>query len=350
MTVGPGSPTGTIQVIPVPGLPEITEGSDLAEELAGRLPACGGLREGDVLVVSSKLVSKALGLRRVAPADRTEVVRGESVRVVAERVTPAGLTQVVESLAGPVLAAAGVDASNTGPLGGLLLLPHDPDEAARDLHARLRERTGTSVPFGLLLSDTAGRPWRDGQTDLALGACGVRVVDDLRGGADSDGRELSVTSRAVADEIAAAADLAKGKASGTGAALVRGLPHLVTDATGPGARTLVRTGPGDWFSLGHREAVRAALGAPPGTPAAEAVGLPSVLPEAAGLRLDRACRLALLGHDPGGVRITGSPSEGLLVTADDPALAGRVAARLEVALASEDLHADVEVLSPPAGG
>ena len=357
--MSPAPTPGTVQVIPLPGLPEVTAGMDLAAALAEAVAPAGGLRDGDVLAVSSKLVSKALGLRVGAPADREDVVAAQSVRVVAERLTPAGVTRVVESVAGPVLAAAGVDASNTGPEGGLLLLPPDPDAVARDLHAALRRTPGAAARFGLLLTDTAGRPWREGQTDLAVGACGMRVLEDLRGGEDADGRPLSVTSRAVADELAAAADLVKGKASGTGAALVRGLPELVLgtgadgdggsgDAAAAGARSLVRTGPGDWFALGHREALRSALGAPPGSPAAAEVGLPSVVPESGAARTARATRLALLGlaadHR---VEVQGSVDEGLVVRAEDPVLAGRVATRLELALAAEDLSVRVSVVSGP---
>lgn len=326
-------PDTGLRVLPVRGLPEIRSGDDLAGLLSAALAAHGGLRPGDVLVVSSKLVSKAQGLRRPSSEDRHAVVGAQSRRVVAERRTPSGLTRVVEAVAGPVLAAAGVDASNTGPRGGWLLLPEDPDAAARELHAALG-----GGAFGVVLSDTAGRPWRDGQTDFALGAHGVHVLDDLRGRRDADGRDLAVTARAVADELAAAADLVKGKDSGIGAALLRGLPQAVRPAADPddsGARSLVRTGAGDWFALGHREAVRSALGAPPGSPAAQWVGVPEVGPEATDVRTARAVRLALLGHP--GCAIDGTPGTGLTVRATDPVLAGRVAARLEVALAGEDL-------------
>lgn len=320
-----------VHVLPLRGMPELTSGDDLAAALVTALAEHGGLQRGDVLVVSSKLVSKAAGLR--TDRAREDVVRQQSVRVVAERRSPGGLTQIVQAAAGPVLAAAGVDASNTGPQGGLLLLPDDPDRAARELHADLAGLL--AVPgdhFGVILSDTAGRPWRQGQTDFALGAHGVAVLDDLRGGVDSDGRALAVTARAVGDEIAAAADLVKGKATGVGAALLRGLDAV---GTAPGARSLVRTGPGDWFALGHHEAVRSALGAAPGTAAAQEVGVPSVLPEDDDVRAARAVRLALLGHDRVDVAVTGTLAEGLTVTSPDAVLAGRVAARLEVALAGE---------------
>lgn len=347
----------TVQILPLTGLPEITRASDLAAELTTAITAGPGLQDGDVLVVSSKLVSKAAGLRHPPTADRLALVREHSTRVVAERITPAGLTQVVEAVAGPVLAAAGIDASNTGPEGGFLVLPQDPDRAAEDLHAALRDALGRGRPgpvrFGVVLSDTAGRPWREGQTDFALGAYGVRVLDDLRGGNDADGRGLSVTARATGDEIAAAADLVKGKASGVGAAVLRGLAHLVTeagqDSPADRARALTRTGPGDWFALGHREAVRAALGAAPGSAAAAQVGLPSVLPEGEHERAARAVRLALLGtegvHVQGPAPDAGPPARGFIVHAgDDPVLAGRVAARLEVALAGEDVATTVRVV------
>lgn len=341
-------PGRAVLLAPLTGIPEVRAGADLAGLLLQALEPWGGLQDGDVLAVSSKVVSKALGLREPSPDSpedarrhREEVVARSTVRVVAERRTPRGTTRVVEAVAGPVMAAAGVDASNTGPDGGVLLLPEDPDEAAADLHARLVQlRPGARV--GVLLTDTAGRAWRAGQVDLALGAHGLHVVDDLRGGTDVDGRPLAVTERALADELAAAADLVKGKLGEVAAALVRGLPEAVAaPGTTPGARALARTGPSDWFALGHREAVRAALGAPPGSTAAEEVGVASVGPEPEEERGARAVRLALLGHPEG--RVTGSAGLGYAVHATDPVTAGRVAARLEVALAGEDVRAPVRV-------
>lgn len=340
---GPG-----VLLAPLTGVPEVRAGADLAALLLQALEPWGGLQDGDVLAVSSKVVSKALGLREAPPPDpegarrhREEAVARGTVRVVAERRTPRGTTRVVEALAGPVMAAAGVDASNTGPEGGVLLLPQDPDAAAAALHARLVElRPGARV--GVLLTDTAGRPWRAGQVDLALGAYGLHVADDLRGGTDVDGRPLAVTERALADEIAAASDLVKGKLGEVAAALVRGLPEAVApDGTTPGARSLVRTGPSDWFALGHREAVRAALGAPPGSAVADEVGIASVAPEPVEDRGARAVRLALLGLPD--ARVSGSAGHGYAVHSPDPVTAGRVAARLEVALAGEDVPAQVRV-------
>lgn len=343
MSVPPAAPPpGAVLLLPVPGVPEVRQGDDLAELLAAALAPLGGLRGGDVLVVSSKVVSKALGLREeVPPEARGDLVLRHSRRVVAERATATGTTRIVEAVAGPVMAAAGLDASNTGPEGGVLVLPADPDAAAADLHVALVARGAVpdGARVGVVLSDTAGRPWRQGQVDLALGAHGLQVLDDLRGATDADGRSLAVTARAVADEIASAADLVKGKTGGIAAALVRGLGELV--GTGPGARSLVRTGPSDWFGLGRAEAVRVALGAAPGTLEASEVGVPSVAPEPDEVRGARAVRLALLGHP--GATVTGSAVEGYDVRSPDPVRSGRVAARLEVALAGEQVVAQVRV-------
>ncbi|GAA5160980.1 coenzyme F420-0:L-glutamate ligase [Ornithinimicrobium tianjinense] len=334
-------PDGVVELVPLRGVPEVRAGDDLAALLLTALRPVGGLRDGDVLVVSSKVLSKALGLREpVDGAAREALVLRHSRRVVAERRTGSGTTRIVEAQAGPVMAAAGLDASNTGPDAGVLVLPADPDAAAADLHAALADRA-PDVTFAVLVSDTAGRPWRSGQTDLALGSHALRVLDDLRAGTDADGRPLAVTARALADEIAAAADLVKGKVDGVPAALVRGLPEVVDPGTTEDARSLVRTGPGDWFALGHVEAVRAALGAAPGTEEAESVGIPSVGPEEPRDRGERAVRLALLGHP--GARVAGTVSSGYAVSAADPVLAGRVAARLEVALAGEGQTSSVTV-------
>ncbi|MCK0111420.1 coenzyme F420-0:L-glutamate ligase [Ornithinimicrobium sp. F0845] len=336
-------PDGTVTVHPLPGIPEVVAGDHLGRLLRDALTRAGlTLADGDVLAVSSKIVSKARGLREVADG-RGESVLRQSRRIVAERRTPTGTTRVVEAVAGPVMAGAGIDGSNTGADNRLLILPGDPDAAARELYAELLMAYAPQpLPrLGIVVTDTAGRPWRAGQTDFALGACGVAVLEDLRGAEDADGRLLAVTARAVADEIAAAADLVKGKAAGVPAALVRGLPGgTVTDPGAAGARTLVRTGPGDWFALGATEAVRAALGAAPGSPAADRVGVASVVPEEYADRLARAVRLALLGED--GAEVMEGAGGHLLVNAGTPFVAGRVCARLEVALASEAI-ADVTV-------
>ncbi|WP_407078081.1 coenzyme F420-0:L-glutamate ligase [Streptomyces sp. NPDC126499] len=230
------------------GLPEVGEGDDIAKLIASVSP---GLVDGDVLLVTSKIVSKAEG-RMITAADREEAIDAETVRVVARR----GPLRIVENRQGLVMAAAGVDASNT-PAGTVLLLPEDPDASARRIREGLREALGVEV--GVIVTDTFGRPWRNGLTDVAIGAAGVRVLDDLRGVTDSHGNELNVTVVATADELAAAGDLVKGKAAGRPVAVVRGLRHVVTGDEEPGARALVRGAADDMFRLGTSEAVREAV-------------------------------------------------------------------------------------------
>jgi coenzyme F420-0:L-glutamate ligase/coenzyme F420-1:gamma-L-glutamate ligase len=243
-----GPAPADVRCIAPDGIREVEAGADLAALVSGAL---GALEEGDVVVVSSKVVSKAEG-RQVRAADREQAITDETVRVVATRRQPNGsLTRIVENRLGIVGAAAGVDASNVAE-GTVLLLPEDPDASARALRAALQERWGVRV--GVVVTDTLGRPWRVGQTDVAIGAAGIAVVDDLRGSLDAAGRRMDVTVVAVADEIAAMADLVKGKALNRPVALVRGLGRLVTDEDGPGARTLVRTGAEDMFRRGADEA------------------------------------------------------------------------------------------------
>jgi len=227
----------------VEGIPEIVAGDDLAAIIGD---AVGELQDGDILAITSKIVSKAEG-RLVRADDREDAITAETVRVVATR----GATRIVENKLGLVLAAAGVDASNT-PEGFVLLLPEDPDASARALASALRERLG--VRLGVVITDTLGRPWREGQADAAIGAAGILVLDDLRGSTDANGRVLEATVGATADEIASAADLVKGKSGGLPVAVVRGLGHLVGDLDLPGARSLVRSSENDMFRLGTREA------------------------------------------------------------------------------------------------
>jgi coenzyme F420-0:L-glutamate ligase / coenzyme F420-1:gamma-L-glutamate ligase len=352
-------PNAVVSVIPVVGLPEIAAGADLAELLAGALNRSGLVpATGDCLVVSSKVVSKALDLGW--PGDKADAVAAQSVRVVAERRGPTGITRVVEAVAGPVMAAAGVDSSNTGAAQALLVLPADPDAEARRLRAALLTHWSPAPgAFGVLLSDTAGRPWRDGQTDIAIGAAGLRVLDDLRGGIDADGRPLAVTARAVADEIAAAADLVKGKADAVPAALVRGLPAswFTEHPAGSGepytARSLVRTGPGDWFAFGHVEAVRAALGVPPGSAAAAEVGIPLAgADEPIAARVARAVGLTLRTVPGGGADLDpprldpGRSGATVTLTAPTEFDLGRLVARLEVAASAESLRSAVTGRGP----
>lgn len=243
-----GATRAAIEIWAPDGVGEVTPGADLGALVC---EACPDLVDGDIVVITSKIVSKAEG-RVVAAADREDAITAETVRVVASRVRP-GLPplRIVENRLGLVMAAAGVDASNT-PEGTVLLLPEDPDASARSIRAALAARLGVRV--GVILTDTAGRAWRDGLVDLAIGCAGVVPLVDERGGHDSHGRALTVTVTAVADEIASAVELVKGKASGRPIGVVRGLAHLVTDDDGPGARILPRLGEADLFSEGSAEA------------------------------------------------------------------------------------------------
>ncbi|MDI3409087.1 coenzyme F420-0:L-glutamate ligase [Streptomyces cavernicola] len=231
----------------VPGLPEVKAGDDVAKLIAAAEP---GLVDGDVVLVTSKIVSKAEE-RILAAADREAAIDAETVRVVARR----GPLRIVENRQGLVMAAAGVDASNT-PAGTVLLLPEDPDASARAIRTGLKDALGVDV--GVLVTDTFGRPWRNGLTDVAIGAAGVRVLDDLRGGTDAHGNPLSATVVATADELAAAGDLVKGKAADLPVAVVRGLPQVVGEDAA-GARAMVRVAADDMFRLGTSEAVREAV-------------------------------------------------------------------------------------------
>ncbi|MGW5018264.1 coenzyme F420-0:L-glutamate ligase [Streptomyces cacaoi] len=265
MTAAAGRDGVSFQVWALPGIPEVRPGDDLVKLITAAVGGHGRpLVDGDVLIVTSKIISKAEG-RAVEAADREDAIDAESVRVVARR----GPARIVESRHGFVMAAAGVDASNT-PKGTILLLPEDPDASARRIRAGVRDALGVNV--GVVVTDTFGRPWRTGQTDVAIGAAGVRVLDDLRGGVDSFGNPLGVTVTAVGDELAAAGELVKGKAEGRPVAVVRGLAHQVHpagEADGPGglpdgeddrgARELVRAAADDMFRLGTSEAVREAV-------------------------------------------------------------------------------------------
>jgi coenzyme F420-0:L-glutamate ligase/coenzyme F420-1:gamma-L-glutamate ligase len=238
-------------VFGVHGLPEVRPGDDVAALIATAV----ALADGDIVVVTSKLVSKSEGrLLKVPPgADREEVrqqaVAHEAVRVVARR----GRTVIAQNRNGLVLAAAGVDTSNVRP-DEIALLPIDPDASAEALRARIAVLTGRQV--AVVVSDTMGRPWRVGQVDQAIGVAGLAPVRDARGTADSFGAVLEVTEIAVADELACAAELVKGKADGVPVAVVRG---LVLPDDGRGADALVRPAEQDWFRLGTAEARREAV-------------------------------------------------------------------------------------------
>ncbi|CAN5488781.1 hypothetical protein BH10ACT6_BH10ACT6_15910 [soil metagenome] len=241
-------PADSVTIFAVDGLPEIHRSDDLAALLGDALE--GTLVDGDILVITSKIVSKAEG-RVIRAADREAAITSETRRLVASRASAHGTTRIVETHIGLVMAAAGVDASNV-PDGTIALLPVDPDASALALATALRARLGVAV--GVILSDTFGRPWRDGQTDVAVGAAGLHVVDDLRGSTDTQGRTLEVTVPAIADELAGAADLVKGKAAGRPVAVVRGLGRFVAGLNAPGAKRLIRAAELDMFRLGSAEA------------------------------------------------------------------------------------------------
>lgn len=244
-----------LAVRPVGGLPDVRPGDDIA----GMLAAAADLQDGDVLVVTSKVVSKSEGaLRTLAPGEDRETARqraidDETVAVVAER----GRTRISRTRHGFVLASAGVDASNVHQ-DEIALLPADPDASARSLRAAIQARTGRRV--AVVVSDTFGRPWRFGLTDVALGVAGLAPLVDLKGRVDPYGLALEMTETALADAVAGAADLVKGKLGGIAAAVVSGLGPWVTDEDGPGAARLVRPVAEDMFALGHREAMAAAVG------------------------------------------------------------------------------------------
>lgn len=223
---GPGAPppgTGGLAIYPVAGLGDVLPGDDLGALLAGATapPAAGGgLAEGDVLVVTQKVVSKAEGRLVALDAEdagaKARLIESESVRVVRRR----GDLIISETRHGFVCANAGVDLSNVAE-DTAALLPVDPDRSARRIRAALAHRHGVSV--GVVISDTFGRPWRNGVTDVAIGLAGVAGVVDLRGTADANGRRLEVTEVCVADELAGAAELVMGKDRGIPAAVVRGV-------------------------------------------------------------------------------------------------------------------------------
>ena len=241
-------------MIGLTGVPEVAEGDDLARLLAQAAERVGGLQDGDTLVVAHKIVSKSEG-RTVRLADveasplarqiavdhdprQLEVILREARRVV--RMRPPLV--IAETRHGFVCASAGVDASNAAEPESLVLLPLDPDASAARLRARLRELSGREV--GVVVSDSFGRAWRQGTTDVAVGAAGVRTLLDLRGERDKTGYELRATVIAVADEIAGAAELVMGKTAGVPAALVRGLALAgagrARDLVMPAARDLFR--------------------------------------------------------------------------------------------------------------
>lgn len=288
-----------ITVRPLTGLPEIRAGDDLAALIADRVGTL--LRAYDVVVVTSKVVSKAAGL--VVDGDREQLIDESTDRLVARR----GPTRIVRTKAGLTMAAAGLDESNTES-GTVVVLPLDPDAEASALRGRLEQRRpDLAGRLAVVVTDTAGRPWRVGQTDMAIGVSGIRPLRSYVGSRDQYGNELRVTEPAVADELASAADLAAGKLGRSPVAVVSGIePALFTDGDGPGAAALVRAESEDLFGLGaHQavvEAVRPGSGRPRGFAAVEeAVGELIVLALEAvdGRLLD----VAQAGDEPARIRV-----------------------------------------------
>ena len=246
---------GELRVLPVAGLPEIAAGMRVGEQLA----AHAELRDGDLVVVAQKIVSKAEGrvrrLSSVLPGGEArrlaavlgkepalvELILAESREVLrAER----GVL-ITETGHGFVCANAGIDSSNLPDPDTVSLLPEDPDASARRIREEIRSAAGATV--AAIVSDSFGRAWRLGQTEVAIGCAGIAPLDDWRGRRDASGRELKATLIAIADEAAAAADLVRDKASGVPAAIVRGLDRFVSEEHGPGAAALRRPRDEDLF-------------------------------------------------------------------------------------------------------
>jgi coenzyme F420-0:L-glutamate ligase/coenzyme F420-1:gamma-L-glutamate ligase len=317
--------TVRLEIWGVEGLPEVSAGDDIAALV---MRAETGLRDGDVLVVTSKVVSKAEG--RIVAGSREDHLAAESVRVVASR----GFTHIVETTQGLVMAAAGIDASNV-PAGHVALLPVDPDASAARIRAAVQD--ALSIDVAVIVSDTMGRAWRDGVTDAAIGASGLDVLWDLRGLHDTEGHVLEATVVAIADELAAAADLVKGKLAATPVAVVRGFPsqHNVSD---DGARRLIRRSADDMFRLGTREARHSVV----------ADSAPVEPVEADSGPLDEAAvRRAVAAVTTAGIQVDDSDAGRIVAVTGDPLAAGVAVGRLLAALAAEGLRGQWPVDPPP---
>jgi coenzyme F420-0:L-glutamate ligase/coenzyme F420-1:gamma-L-glutamate ligase len=300
------------------GVGEIRRGDDLAALL---LPLVE-LVDGDIVVVTSKVVAKAEG--QVRASSREAELTGETRRVVARR----GATAIVRNRLGLTMAAAGIDASNVAP-GHVVLLPVDPDASARRLRATVFERAGVNV--GVIVTDTAGRAWREGQTDIAIGAAGLLPLESFVGRVDGYGNDLVVTEPAVADELAGLAELASGKLGGRPFALVRGRADLVMPVgeDGPGASSLIRPEGRDFFGYGAREAVLRALSgrpedrAPFGAPADPDELVAAIAEATGGVAVPDGEGLAVDGADPTALAALAF-AFGWVVEATDPGITARV--------------------------
>ncbi|QSB13910.1 coenzyme F420-0:L-glutamate ligase [Natronosporangium hydrolyticum] len=345
----------SLQIFPVTGIGEVTPGADLAELIVTAAP---WLADGDVLVVTSKIISKAEGRLVPLPAPgparetaRIDVIAGETARTVAAR----GSTRIVATHHGFVMASAGVDASNVDS-DHVVLLPKDPDGAARMLRATLAARHHRRV--AVVVSDTMGRPWRNGLTDVALGAAGIPPLRDHRGETDRYGNPLTLTQQAQVDQLAAAADLVKGKIDGVPVAVVRGLPLAPPDgpardgvtltADPPGVvETLVRNPADDLFSLGTAEARAAGLRAAATLPDTPPLAL-HALPAAALAEVRRAVALVTgsAAASADWVVTDGPPCVVRGTSAGAPLRLGSDVHRLRAALAAAGLATAVEYHEP----
>ena len=323
--------TTRLSVRAVGPLPELAAGDDLAGLLIAAAP---DLADGDVLTVSSKAVAKNEG--RTRTAGRDEVIAEETDRQVAAW----GAVRILRTHTGLVLAAAGVDESNTAP-GTVVPLPVDCDASARSLRESVWSRTGRNI--AVVVTDTAGRAWRVGQTDIAAGCAGLLPLHDLAGTPDGWGRELQVTAPAVADEVAGAAELVLAKSARTPAAVVSGLAALVEapGQHGPGAAALVRPEAADLFGLGSADAVLAATRRAPG----DARGYPA----GSGTVRARLAALLSIAATDSAVRHTlgGSVDETVLTL--EPAALLDPSASTEVLLSAGAMLERVRVLGWAAG-
>jgi coenzyme F420-0:L-glutamate ligase/coenzyme F420-1:gamma-L-glutamate ligase len=314
--------TPRLQIWGIAGIPEVKAGDDIGGLIA-RSEA--DLADGDVLVVTSKIVSKAQG--RLVPGTRADHLATETARVIAKR----GDTTIVETHHGFVMAAAGIDASNV-PDGHVALLPLEPDRAAADIRDVLKAEIGVDV--AVVISDTMGRPWRDGVVDTAIGAAGLDVLWDLRGQRDAAGHLLEATVVAIGDELAAAADLVKGKLSSSPIAVIRGFPFTRNDSE-RGARPLVRSAADDLFRLGTREAMHqvVATSAP--------MGDTGVSDKGANFRDGVARAIALVASAE--IALTASDDGSIVIARGDPLAVGHTFGRLAAALAAEGLRCTAPV-------
>lgn len=269
----PAEPSRLLTAYAVPGIGRVRPGMDLGREIGGAITASGlDLKDGDVVVVASKVVAKAEGSVATAQtrAEVEQLIDAHSHHTVARRRYASGVTvSVVRTRAGTVQAAAGLDRSNTDAATDVILHPRDADASAAALLASLTERF--QVRLGVIVSDSTSRPWRVGVFDFALGCAGIDPLDSQQGLPDDSGRTQHITVRAVADSITQAADLVKGSARSRPVAIVRGVGDAVTlsaaTASGPGATALTRPLDDDWFRTGHVEAAWTALGVDPADPA-----------------------------------------------------------------------------------